>query len=674
MLAKVIAHAPTRSRGDRARLAAALREARAPRRRHQPRPARRRARARRVPRRPHRHRFLDRHDPAELSARPADDARRRGARVAAVARRPGRAARGIAAAVGHPRRAGATSVRPTQPDVPDLAERRIVVEVTGDGCLAAGCRVDDEAESSTRGRASHPMRSTSRSRGVRRHVAVHRAGRRSTSTARSASLDVRGRGRASRPGGRRSLRARSSRRCRAASCGWRSRRGDAVAAGTVLVVLEAMKMEHAVRAPVARGPCAEVRVAVGDRSTPATCSWWSRPTRREAGDTDDSALRYERPLRSRAGRVADHRPARGPQRAERRRCAPGCSTPSRASTPTTPRVLVLTGAGDRRSAPAATSRRWPSSAWRCRRRTSCPQFGRNVDVAKPTIAAVNGVAYAGGFLLAQMCDLCVAAEHAAVRHHRGQGRARCAVGGAAAVAGAAAGGAGDPAHRRPDRAPRGPARSAWSTSVVPAAELRDARPGAGRADRRERAAVGARRRSTWCTCRPARRRRGLRPRRGDLGAGVPLATTRRRARGRSASKRTPVVAGTLTCPSRWTALADDLAAETAVLRELLAGLDDERAGGGPRPRAGWSIADQVSHLAYFDEAAVLSAVDPAAFEPRWSQRGRAASDPDAVAARAPRPVRRPSCWPGSTTARARLLAAFRGARPVAAGAVVRARR
>jgi enoyl-CoA hydratase/carnithine racemase len=41
-----------------------------------------------------------------------------------------------------------------------------------------------------------------------------------------------------------------------------------------------------------------------------------------------------------------------------------------------------------------------------------PYFGRNVDVPKPTIAAVNGVAYAGGFLLAQQCDLVVAAEHA----------------------------------------------------------------------------------------------------------------------------------------------------------------------------------------------------------------------------------------------------------------------
>src|SRR5260370_38378446 len=41
-----------------------------------------------------------------------------------------------------------------------------------------------------------------------------------------------------------------------------------------------------------------------------------------------------------------------------------------------------------------------------------PQFGRNIDVPKPTIAAVNGVAWAGGFLLAQSCDLCVASDTA----------------------------------------------------------------------------------------------------------------------------------------------------------------------------------------------------------------------------------------------------------------------
>ena len=41
-----------------------------------------------------------------------------------------------------------------------------------------------------------------------------------------------------------------------------------------------------------------------------------------------------------------------------------------------------------------------------------PVIGDNVRLSKPTIAAVNGVAYAGGWLFAQMCDLCIAAQHA----------------------------------------------------------------------------------------------------------------------------------------------------------------------------------------------------------------------------------------------------------------------
>lgn len=41
-----------------------------------------------------------------------------------------------------------------------------------------------------------------------------------------------------------------------------------------------------------------------------------------------------------------------------------------------------------------------------------PQLGRNLHTEKPVIAAVQGPAYAGGFALAQMCDLCVAAEDA----------------------------------------------------------------------------------------------------------------------------------------------------------------------------------------------------------------------------------------------------------------------
>ena len=41
-----------------------------------------------------------------------------------------------------------------------------------------------------------------------------------------------------------------------------------------------------------------------------------------------------------------------------------------------------------------------------------PHLGRTLHVSKPTIAQVNGIAYAGGFLLAQMCDLCTASENA----------------------------------------------------------------------------------------------------------------------------------------------------------------------------------------------------------------------------------------------------------------------
>ncbi len=78
----------------------------------------------------------------------------------------------------------------------------------------------------------------------------------------------------------------------------------------------------------------------------------------------------------------------------------------------TAKVLVLTGAGDKAFCAGGDLKEMAETALTVPPLDFAPQFGRNIDVPKPTIAAVNGVAWAGGFLLAQCCDLCVAADTA----------------------------------------------------------------------------------------------------------------------------------------------------------------------------------------------------------------------------------------------------------------------
>lgn len=74
-------------------------------------------------------------------------------------------------------------------------------------------------------------------------------------------------------------------------------------------------------------------------------------------------------------------------------------------------VAILTGAGDTFCAgmdlveAADTQLRIPPKNF-------MPVLGDTIDVSKPVIAAVQGYAYAGGWLLAQMCDLCVADDSA----------------------------------------------------------------------------------------------------------------------------------------------------------------------------------------------------------------------------------------------------------------------
>ncbi len=60
-------------------------------------------------------------------------------------------------------------------------------------------------------------------------------------------------------------------------------------------------------------------------------------------------------------------------------------------------------------------------------------------------------------------------------------------------------------------------------------------------------------------------------------------------------------------------LRTDLAAEQQTLDDIVAGLDADQ-WQLPTPSPGWTIADQIGHLTYFDGTAVLAIVEPSAFQ------------------------------------------------------------
>jgi enoyl-CoA hydratase/carnithine racemase len=76
------------------------------------------------------------------------------------------------------------------------------------------------------------------------------------------------------------------------------------------------------------------------------------------------------------------------------------------------KVLVLTGAGEKAFCAGGDLKEMADTELKVPPPDFLPYLNRNFELAKPVIAAVNGDALAGGFLLAQMCDLCVAADHA----------------------------------------------------------------------------------------------------------------------------------------------------------------------------------------------------------------------------------------------------------------------
>ena len=76
------------------------------------------------------------------------------------------------------------------------------------------------------------------------------------------------------------------------------------------------------------------------------------------------------------------------------------------------RVLILTATGDKAFCAGMDLKEAAATQIKVPPRDFLPVLGDNIHVTKPVIAAVNGLAYAGGWLLAQMCDLCIAADHA----------------------------------------------------------------------------------------------------------------------------------------------------------------------------------------------------------------------------------------------------------------------
>jgi enoyl-CoA hydratase len=76
------------------------------------------------------------------------------------------------------------------------------------------------------------------------------------------------------------------------------------------------------------------------------------------------------------------------------------------------RIAILTGSGDKAFCAGGDLKEMVERGLKVPPRDMFPLPYDNIELSKPTIAAVNGVAFAGGWMIAQACDLCVASTSA----------------------------------------------------------------------------------------------------------------------------------------------------------------------------------------------------------------------------------------------------------------------
>jgi enoyl-CoA hydratase len=76
------------------------------------------------------------------------------------------------------------------------------------------------------------------------------------------------------------------------------------------------------------------------------------------------------------------------------------------------RIAILTGSGEKAFCAGGDLKEMVERKLQVPPRDMFPVPYENIKLSKPTIAAVNGVAFAGGWMISQACDLCVASDTA----------------------------------------------------------------------------------------------------------------------------------------------------------------------------------------------------------------------------------------------------------------------